>query len=256
MRTAVITGLFAFVLVIGLNSTKTSALSEETTNNQINKSVVAILSLETDSALKVIDEVTSEPENPVEPTPQQKYVVIKDDTLSMIAVKFGITWQRLYDKNVQLVDPNVLDVGVELIIPTSDEVLVPRELPLPPVQQKVTKTITKTAVIAIKRTTADRGSAAGNKYVAGYCTWYVKNRRPDMPNNLGNAATWVSRAASQGMATGSTPQAGAVGQRGNHVVYVESVNGDGTVTISEMNHKGLYVITTRTLPENYFSYIY
>jgi surface antigen len=113
----------------------------------------------------------------------------------------------------------------------------------------------KTTAVA-KSTPAPRGSSSGNLYVPGYCTWYVKNQRPDLPNNLGNAATWVSRAAAQGIPTGSTPQAGAVGQRGNHVVYVKSVNSDGSVNISEMNHKGLYVITHRTLPGNYFQYVY
>ena len=77
-----------------------------------------------------------------------------------------------------------------------------------------------------------------------------------MPNNLGNANTWVARAAAQGMATGSTPRAGAVGQQGMHVVYVESVNGDGTVTISEMNHVGWNVVNQRTVPASNFQYIY
>jgi surface antigen len=80
--------------------------------------------------------------------------------------------------------------------------------------------------------------------------------RPDLPNNLGNANTWVSRAAAQGLATGSAPRVGAVGQQGMHVVYVEAVNGDGTVTISEMNHAGLYVRTVRTVPASTFMYIY
>ncbi len=33
------------------------------------------------------------------------------------------------------------------------------------------------------------GNASGNNYAAGNCTWYVKSRRADIPNNLGNANT-------------------------------------------------------------------
>ncbi|HMT56302.1 MAG TPA: hypothetical protein PKD20_05525, partial [Candidatus Saccharibacteria bacterium] len=133
---------------------------------------------------------------------------------------------------------------MEITIPEEDEELESRALPEKPV------------AIAKVATRTHKGSSDGNLYTAGNCTWYVKSRRPDLPNNLGNAATWVSRAASQGLPTGSTPQVGAVGQKGNHVVYIESVNTDGTVTFSEMNYKGLYSQTTRTLPASSFSYIY
>lgn len=101
-----------------------------------------------------------------------------------------------------------------------------------------------------------RGGSGGNSYAAGNCTWYAKSKRPDLPNNLGNANTWASRAASQGIPTGSTPQLGAVGQQGMHVVYVERVNPDGTVFISEMNKIGYGKISTRTVPASSFKYIY
>lgn len=76
--------------------------------------------------------------------------------------------------------------------------------------------------------------SAGNTYDRGYCTWWAKHKRPDLPNNLGNAITWVSRAAAQGIPTGSTPRVGAIGQSGNHVVYVEKVDGD-QIYLSAMN---------------------
>lgn len=101
-----------------------------------------------------------------------------------------------------------------------------------------------------------KGSSVGNSYAAGNCTWYAKYRRPDLPNNLGNAYSWVSRARAQGRATGSIPRVGAIGQRGNHVVYVEQVNPNNTVSISEMNFTGYGKISHRTLPANSFTYIY
>lgn len=103
-------------------------------------------------------------------------------------------------------------------------------------------------------------SSAGNTYAPGNCTWYVKNRRPDLPNSLGNANTWYSRAAALGMAVGSSPRAGAVGATTagslGHVVYVEAVNGDGSITISEMNFAGEYSQRTRTASASEFMYIY
>lgn len=102
--------------------------------------------------------------------------------------------------------------------------------------------------------------SAGNLYDAGQCTWYVKNRRPDLPNNLGNANTWYYMASSDGYNVGATPKKGAVGTttRGyaGHVVYVEGVNPDGSITISEMNYSGPYSLRTRQADASEFLYIY
>jgi surface antigen len=178
-----------------------------------------------------------------------------NESLSDIATKYQTTWRRLFDKNTAIADPNVISVGQAIVIPTAKEVLTER--PLPVVAPEPAPAAVSSPVQASNRyAVSSRGSSAGNTYTPGYCTWYVKNMRPDLPNNLGNANTWVSRAAAQGLATGSAPRVGAVGQQGMHVVYVEAVNGDGTVTISEMNHAGLYVRTVRTVPASTSMYIY
>lgn len=275
MRIAVLTGLFACTLILSLGTVHTSALASDSAiqteakqeNDENFPTVVALLSAETTkSVLKVLssEEILAQLEQKAPEAPQEiKHVVTENETLTVIAKQYNIEWKRLFDKNTALENPDVLTVGLELVIPQADEVLTPRELPelapqpviVTPVAVTTVKKVAQTKAVTAQNT-ASRGSVAGNGYVAGYCTWYVKNRRPDLPNNLGNASSWVSRAAAQGIATGSTPRVGAVGQHGNHVVYVESVNDDGTVTISEMNHKGLYVQTTRTLSASYFSYIY
>lgn len=101
---------------------------------------------------------------------------------------------------------------------------------------------------------------AGNGYAAGNCTYYGKSRRPDLPNNLGNANQWLYNAQARGIPTGNQPRAGAIGvtSRGyyGHVIYVESVNGDGTINISDMNYRNLYEVTYRTVNASNFSYIY
>lgn len=85
-----------------------------------------------------------------------------------------------------------------------------------------------------------------NGYDYGWCTWYVANKRlaagAPMPTNLGNAATWAVRAAAYGLSTGKRPQVGAAvvtATRGaGHVAYVERINDDGSIWISEMNSRG------------------
>ncbi len=99
-----------------------------------------------------------------------------------------------------------------------------------------------------------------NLYAFGNCTYYVKNRRPDLPNDLGNANRWFTSALSYSMSTGTEPRVGAVGTTTagalGHVVYIESVNDNGTVTVSEMNSVGFNVINSRTARASSFLYIY
>ena len=103
-------------------------------------------------------------------------------------------------------------------------------------------------------------AVAGNAYEWGNCTWYAKNKRPDLPNNLGNANTWYYYAENQGYPVGTTPRVGAIGtsEAGyfGHVFYVEAVNNDGTIYISEMNVEGLGVVDYRTVNASLFRYIY
>lgn len=101
----------------------------------------------------------------------------------------------------------------------------------------------------------------GNLYTPGNCTWWAKSKRPDLPNNLGNANTWYGRAQAQGWNVGFTPKKGAVATTtagwAGHVAYVEGVSVDGQyVTISEMNREGLYVVSYRTVYYTEFQYIY
>lgn len=94
-----------------------------------------------------------------------------------------------------------------------------------------------------------------NGYDRGFCTWYVANRRAEIgrpiPSGLGNASTWDDRAPSAGFLVNKTPSYGAAvvtSQRGaGHVAFVEKVNDDGSVWISEMNSHGQVSMTdTRT----------
>lgn len=195
---------------------------------------------------------------PAKEVPVQ-HTVAEGESLTIIAEKHASTWMRLFSKNTQVANPDILHVGEIITIPLASEQLPERPLPaIPPPVFAMPAAPAAPSQNNQNYTPAyqPQGNSAGNTYYAGYCTWYAKNRRPDLPNNLGNANEWVYRAQAQGIATGSTPRVGAIGQQGMHVVYVESVNGDGTVTISEMNYQGLYVTSSRTVPAGSFTYIY
>lgn len=91
-------------------------------------------------------------------------------------------------------------------------------------------------------------------YPYGQCTYYVWSKRS--VGQWNNASEWLWQAQRDGYATGSTPRVGAIAWESGHVSYVESVNDDGTITVSEMNYRGIGVISIRTTPANQFMYIY
>lgn len=266
MRNAVIkVGLLlgAYIIIatptVSALDTKHFAITEKPFNYESS----LLISAEEDSVTKPKNETKQEKKvekKPVEapvPPPVITYVVAESDNLTKIAELHSTTVERLYAKNLNIANPDVLNIAQVVTIPSATEQLPERPLPVLAIvaTQPLTSNSGRTNSTNVSGA-VPRGGSAGNTYTAGYCTWYAKSRRPDLPNNLGNANTWTARAASQGLATGSVPQVGAIGQQGMHVVYVEAVNGDGTITISEMNYRGLYVTSSRTAPASSFSYIY
>jgi surface antigen len=88
-----------------------------------------------------------------------------------------------------------------------------------------------------------------NRFAYGYCTWYVANRR--FVPWFGNAIAWWPNAGTYGYAEGPAPKVGAImvtRESGyGHVAYVESVNADGSWTVSEMNFAGWNQVDRRTI---------
>lgn len=224
------------------------------------------------------------------------YKVKSGDTLASISAKFNITTDTIKWAN-NIADENNLQPGSDLVIlpvngilhtvQSGDDILalaqryqsnasmiesfngLEGKAPAEGVKLVIPDGIKPAPVTSVSRIaaypsssstgyfSAARFSGNGNSYYWGQCTWYVASKRP-VPSNWGNAISWYYNAQRSGYATGSAPQAGAIGwERNNHVVYVESVNGDGTVTISEMNWGGRPgVLHYRTEPVSRFLYIY
>jgi surface antigen len=166
------------------------------------------------------------------------YTVKAGDTIDNIAAKYNA------DKN-QLIAANDAEIagiheGEVIIIPNG-------QLPV----QRYKPSYTASSGFAWG------GSAiyGYNGYDYGYCTWWVAQRRAavgkPLPANLGNASSWGYIARAAGLPTGNTPQlyaAAVTSTRGEgHVVFVEAVNPDGSILVSEMNHLGWAVKSTQTI---------
>ena len=102
---------------------------------------------------------------------------------------------------------------------------------------------------------------SANGYDYGWCTWHAANRRREIgrpiPSNLGNAISWYYIAKNMGMPVGDTPAAGAVlwhARMGGfgHVAFVESINPDGSLQVSDMNYPIWGRVTYRTVPPSEF----
>ena len=106
----------------------------------------------------------------------------------------------------------------------------------------------------------------GNGYSYGYCTWHAANRRAEIgrpiPRNLGNAISWASLASLAGFGVGSTPKEGAVVWHRNigglgHVAFVENINPDGSLRVSDMNYPIWGSVTYRTVnPDEFGNYLF
>lgn len=175
------------------------------------------------------------------------YTVQSGDTPASLATKYKADQNKIIAYNDAEISG--LQVGERILIPDGTK------------SASVAKTAASALGLAGWSGSASYGS---NGYDFGYCTWWVAKLRAQagnpVPSNLGNASTWAIRAAAMGLPTGTTPRVGAAvvtkTAGAGHVAYVTAVNGDGTITISEMNHDGWDRVDTRTIPSDGYRYVY
>lgn len=200
---------------------------------------------------------------PIEPTkaPTVSVTIQAGDTLSTIAASYTTTIDAIIAANT-VTNPNVIVPGQVLQIPSSSPqglVGFSDSLKTAAAAFMTPPAVTQPAQPAVVTASPVRqASSAGNSYVWGTCTWYVKSRIPSLPNQLGNGGYgWLSRAAGFGYSTGTAPAPGAIGVESGHVVIVESINSNGTINVSEMNYGGgVGVVHYRTTSASEFQYIY
>lgn len=166
------------------------------------------------------------------------YEVAEGDDLESIATAFSGNETRILAFND--LDSSDIKPGENIMIPDGKKI---------DVVTTVATTTTNSVSTAIQPVVNSYNPAYGayNGYAFGNCTWHAANRRSQVgkpiPNNLGNAATWASLASQSGFAVGGAPQQFDVlyhkdiwsnGGYG-HVAFVEAVNPDGSLLVSDMN---------------------
>ncbi len=172
-----------------------------------------------------------------------RHKVVKGDTVEKIAKKYKAEAGKIIVFNNLPPDSPELEAGEYLIVPDG-------EMPAPPAPKYIPTSYTTFAYGEALR----RGA-----YAVGHCTWYVAQKRADIPTNWGNAKNWLNNALAAGYAVcqgrDCTPQRGAIislndsgwmARLWGHVAYIEEVNGN-QITISEMNHVGRYRVNNRNL---------
>lgn len=185
--------------------------------------------------------------------PKQKlYTVKENDNLTKIAKKTNVSVQRIWSFNKKIKSQDQLSVGQRIKLPPKSLKLKPRAF----VEPKVVKYANGYRKANTGLVRASNGAAVGNSYQAGQCVWFIKNKRPDIPNGWGSAYQWLGNARRSGWRTGSTPRVNAVGVRGNHVVLITGVSGN-TVTYKDMNGSWRpFEIGHGKRPASFYTYIY
>ncbi|WP_454911836.1 CHAP domain-containing protein [Staphylococcus warneri] len=97
-----------------------------------------------------------------------------------------------------------------------------------------------------------------NTYQKGQCTYYVFDKvREDhhqIANSWHDAKDWAKNAKKDQYKVNQHPKEGSILQttagKYGHVAYIEKVNEDQSLYISEMNFKKPYEISNRTIPAN------
>ena len=166
------------------------------------------------------------------------------DTVGALATKYSVDPQTIIDFNRLRIA--TLTPGMTLVIPGGKG----GEFPPPPaLWQILAQQNAASGSYPVKVVGCCLGPYVNNKFPVGWCTYYVATKRNVTWN--GDAGYWYQNAAAQGYAVGPTPKVGSImvtwESWAGHVAYVESVNADGSFTVSEMNYAGWGRVDYRTI---------
>lgn len=188
------------------------------------------------------DSVTPGTELTILPVNGLIHKVSGSDNLQSLAKKYKVSEDSIVNYN-QIADRKLVE-GTEIIIPDGVK---PTKIEEEAEKAKTTKKVQTTNVTVNNLASSGYSVSEGNTYAYGYCTWHAANRRAaagrGIPNRWGNAISWASSARASGYSVDGNPTAGDVlyhkyqGGAG-HVAYVEAVNADGSISVSDMNYNG------------------
>ena len=189
------------------------------------------------------------------------YTVKAGETVESIAAKYGSTAAEI----VALNDLEVSGVNEGARIVIKNGSLPETERPEYVAPRPVTTTTYRFYTYTYLGDTSNRVAATCNRSLgAGQCTTWGWIKRPDLAGIMKtHAKFWDDVARANNILVNHTPSAGAIFQTDSggygHVGYVESVNADGSINVSERNYTGCYGVLYSTIPASdvgKFNYIH
>lgn len=166
------------------------------------------------------------------------YTVKSDDSVESIAEKYGSNVAEIIALND--LEISGISEGMRIVIRGGELPETERPEYVPPVRTYYYYSYSGGAYSRQNVQVIGYMYGLGGPYVAGQCTQWAWYNRQDLPGNLGNANAWAARAAGMGYQVDHNPTPGSVFQTSvgpyGHVGYVESVNGDGSIVVTEMNY--------------------
>lgn len=166
------------------------------------------------------------------------YTVKSGDSLSVIAARYGTTYQKIMSLN-GLTNFNIYP-GQKLKI------------------SGTASSGTSTGSTGYQTPVFNHS----NLYDWGQCTWHVFNKRAQIGKGIStywwNANNWDNAAPGDGYTVDHRATVGSILQSDmgyyGHVAFVEYVNSNGSITVSEMNYSAAPgVVTYRTIPASQVS---
>lgn len=166
-------------------------------------------------------------------TSTKTHIVKPGDYLAKIAAQYGVSIQSI--KQWNNLSSNIIYSNQKLIVSGN---AVAATIPTSGVQKAPSKVVTTPVV------TKTPVFAHANLYDYGQCTWYVFNKRAAIGKGIStywwHAYNWASGARKDGYTVNSTPAVGSIATTTDgplgHVAFVERVNADGTIMVSETNY--------------------
>ncbi len=180
------------------------------------------------------------------------YTVKSGDTIESIVEKYGSSVNEIVALND--LEVSGISEGMKILIKNGDLPETERPEYVAPV---VRPTYTYTYTYLGSTSERQNIEVVGYFYNigGGQCVNWAYYMRPDLHDlygwSLGNANTWAARATKS--VVDRTPSAGAIFQTSSgwygHVGYVEAVNADGSITVTEMNYSYVpYRVIRATIP--------
>ena len=184
------------------------------------------------------------PARPATQTTQQgsTYTVQPGDSLSLIASKYGTTYQNIMTLNG--LNDFFIYPGQKLKV--SGTVSTNTQTPK----------VNKPAQVKTQSGYFTPTFNHSNLYDWGQCTWYVFNKRQEIGKPIStywwNANNWANGASQDGYTVDNRPEVGSILQSTagyyGHVAFVEQIRPDGSLLVSEMNFTGSPgIVTYRTV---------